>query len=190
MTLKFNHYVSKSLFFLFLSENILGCWNSIVAELFEKMLSGRDLQNIHWWHSDDIYYQLELFPFICPWEKRKTREEFNHHASYTPHVNTLVVRKQPKHDIRGPIESTLYVSVHNLIIQCPTSKVSYHYSTFILRFEQNIFGFQITVYNANVLQELESREDLDCKPSYKTLLKALVVVHLNEFIQIYTVKVE
>lgn len=82
---------------------------------------------------------MDLFAFIGAWEKRETREKFNHDAAERPHVDLLGIGEHAEHNVWGPVESALNVGVHNLVLKASTAEVSDGDPTFILLFHKNIF---------------------------------------------------
>ena len=96
----------------------------IILELLEEMFTGRTAEDTGIWHADHVYYQLNLFPFICSGEQWEACEKLDHYASKGPHVNLLSVREDTEHDIGCTIETALNVGVYDFVFKTATAKVS------------------------------------------------------------------
>ena len=144
------HDVFDPVILLLVSDDLKRCWHSSIVrfELLKQMLAGRAAQHARIWHANNVDYQLYLLAFICTGEEREACEQLNHDASERPHVDLLCVGEDTEHDIWCPIESTLDVCVDNFILQTAAAKVSYCDPTLVLLLHQNVFGFQVAVYNA------------------------------------------
>ena len=127
---------------------------------------------------------MDLFALVRAREQGETREELDHDAAEGPHIDLLGVGEDAKHDVWCTVEPTLDVGVHNLVLETTASKVCNGDSTLILLFHKNVFGFQIAVDDAQLLQIAQSGEQLDGEASNQAILKALVVVHLDELVQV------
>ena len=86
-----------------------------------------------------------MLSLVCPREKRESGVELNHDAPKTPHVDLLVVGEEPQYDVRSSVESTLDVSVHNFVLQAPTSKIGNNDSALVFALEQDVLWLEVTV---------------------------------------------
>lgn len=148
------------------------------------MLSGGSAEHASIGHSNHINDELDLLSLVGAGKQRETREELNHNATKTPHIDLLSVREDSKHDIGGSVESTLNVGVHDFIFEASRSKVSDCYSTFVLLLHQDVLRLEIAMDDSKMFEVPEARQKLDSESSNQSIFEALVVVHLDEFIEI------
>lgn len=116
------------------------------------MLSCRSTDHACARHANYIDDELDLFAFIRTWEQGESSEELNHDATKGPHIDLLCVGEDAEHDIRSSIESTLNVSVHDLVFKTATAEIGDSDATLIFLFHQNVLRFQITVDDAEVFK--------------------------------------
>ena len=151
------------------------------------MLASRTTKHAGVWHANNIDDQLDLLTLIGTWEQWEAREELNHDATEGPHVDLLRIREHSKHDIWRPVEPTLDISVHYFVLQTATAEIGDGDPTFILLLHENILRFQVAVNDTKVLQVAQTRKQLNCETSYQPVLKALVVIHLDELVKVNSV---
>lgn len=109
------------------------------------------LEDLLRWHSYNINNQLKLLSFLGAWEQRESSVKLDHDATEAPHIDLLRIGEQPEDDIRGTIEPTLDVSVNDLVLQAPTSKVCHNNTTLVLALEQDIFWLEVAMDDAKIL---------------------------------------
>jgi len=120
------------------------------------VLSGGPAKHACVWHSNHVNDELDLFSLVCAREQRETREELNHNAAKTPHIDLLSVRKDSKHDVGCSVKSTLNVGVYDFIFQAPRSEISDCYSAFVLLLHQDIFRLEVTVDDSKMFEVSEA----------------------------------
>ena len=180
------HDVLQPLLLLTVADNFECCGHGsrLIVELLEEVLSSRPGENTGIWHADNVDDQLDLLALIGPWEEREACEQFNQDAAETPHIDLLGVREHSQHDVWCSVEPTLDVGVHDLVLEATAAEISDRYSALVLLLHQNVLRLQVTVDHTEVLQVSEAREELDGESANKAVIKALVVIHLYEFIQV------
>lgn len=102
----------------------------------------------------------------------------------------LGVREEAQDDVRGTVETALNVGVDNLLLEAAATEVRNDDSTLVFPLEQNVFRLQVTMNDAQVLHVPESGQELDGESSDETVLKSLIIVHLDELIKVDAVEVE
>ena len=77
------------------------------------------------------------------------------------------------------------VGVDALVLEATAAVVDDFDSRLIRLLKQDIFRFQITMYNLVVALELKGLQDLDGEPADEACRHALEVVLLDELVEIY-----
>ena len=180
------HDVLQPLLLLAVTDDFERCRNCcrLIVELLEEMLSSRSGEDACVWHSDNVDDQLDLLTLVRSREEREAREQFYQDAAETPHVDLLGVREDSQHDVWCSVEPTLDVGVNNFVLEAATAEVSDCNSALVFLFHQYVLWFQVTVDHTEMLQVSEAREELDGESANKAVIKALIVIHLDEFIQV------
>ena len=145
------HDVAQPLLLLIVREHLEWSRHRVVLELGEQLLPLRVFEHLLRRHTDHIDDQLQLFLLVRPWEKREASVQFNHDAPEAPHVNLLSIRKETENDVRCPVESTLDVSVHDLVLEAATAKIGDHDAAFVFPLQENVLWLEIAVDDAQIL---------------------------------------
>ena len=90
------------------------------------------------------------------WEEWEPSEMFVQDAPQTPHVNLFSVWEDPEHNVGCSVESRLYVSVDNFILEAARAKVSNDDPRLVFLLHEDVLGLEIAVNDAQLFEVFET----------------------------------
>ena len=86
------------------------------------MATRGNVQNILIRYSTHLHYIRKLIDLVFTREYWVASVEFSNDAAKGPHVNGSIVRNS-QHDLRGPVEPTLNVSINLLVLEAAGTEI-------------------------------------------------------------------
>jgi hypothetical protein len=117
------------------------------------------------------------------WEQWQSQEELHHDTAQGPHVDSGGIRKAEQ-DFGGTVEPGLDISVHGLSLVTSRTEIDNFDDGALEVLEQNVFGFQITVNQAGLVEECKTIKKLLGKDADQSGAESSELVLLDKLVQV------
>lgn len=149
----------------------------------EDVLPPRLRQDLLVREPDHLHDEGQLLLLRFSGKERHSGEQLREYAAEAPHVDCGRVR-DPKDDLRGPVEPGLNVGVYPLVCEAAGAKVDDLDARLVGALQKNILRLEVTMNEGLFPQVLESLKYLDGKPANQRERHSFEVVVLDELVEV------